>query len=146
MFEITCNTSYSLISLKIRCAEVQPGLIPQGPLGSIPKRTIARMAKLVDAYDLKSYLSGCWFDSSYEQMTQLFILRKTRSFNKSRYSRNRQLARVIFYFALYINILIIYGVFYVIYGLSLYHSWSWWLIFVVYCAFFFSLYLRITTY
>lgn len=39
-------------------------------------------------------------------------------FNKSRYSRNRQLARVIFYFSLYINILIIYGVFFVIYGLS----------------------------
>ena len=80
------------------------------------------MAELVDAYDLKSYPSGCWFDSSYEHMTELFFLRKNRSFNKSRYSRNRQLARVIFYFALYINILIIYGVFYVMYGLSLYHG------------------------
>jgi hypothetical protein len=49
-------------------------------------------------------------------------LRKNKIFNKSRYSRNRQLARVIFYFALYINILIIYGIFYVIYGLSLFHG------------------------
>lgn len=39
-------------------------------------------------------------------------------FNKSKYSRNRQLARVIFYFALYINVIIIYGVFYVFYGLT----------------------------
>lgn len=122
MFGKTCNKSYSLVSSIHRCTEVQPGLIPRGLLGSIPRCTIARMAKLVDAYDLKSYPSGCWFDSSYEQMTELFFLRKNRMFNKSRYSRNRQLARVIFYFALYINILIIYGVFYVIYGLALYHG------------------------
>ena len=141
MFEITCNTSYSLISLKIRCAEVQPGLIPQGPLGSIPKRTIARMAKLVDAYDLKSYPTGCWFDSSYEQLT-LELLRKSRVFNKSRYSRNRQLARVIFYFGLYINILIIYGIFYVIYGLSIYHGVFYLLVYLMYASFVTSFYLR----
>lgn len=80
------------------------------------------MAKLVDAYDLKSYPLGCWFDSSYEQMTEIFFLRKNRIFNKSRYSRNRQLARVIFYIALYINVLIIYGIFFVFYGLSILHS------------------------
>jgi hypothetical protein len=109
-------------TLSIRGAEVHPGLIPQGLLGSIPKRRIARMAELVDAYDLKSYPSGCWFDSSYEHMVFSLSLRKNKIFNKSRYSRNRQLARVIFYFALYINILIIYGIFYVIYGLSLFHG------------------------
>lgn len=83
---------------------------PHDLLGSIPRRRFARMAELVDAYDLKSYPTGCWFDSSYEQLT-LELLRKSRVFNKSRYSRNRQLARVIFYFGLYINILIIYGIF-----------------------------------
>ncbi len=146
MFWITCNKSYSLVSSILRCTEVQPGLIPRGLLGSIPRCIIARMAKLVDAYDLKSYPSGCWFDSSYEQMTQLFFLRKNRVFNKSRYSRNRQLARVIFYFALYINILIIYGVFYVIYGLSLYHGWSWWLMYILYSAFFLNFFWRMTAY
>lgn len=66
------------------------------------------MAESVDACDLKSYPSGCWFDSSYEQLLDFFILRKNRIFNKSRYARNRQLARVIFYFGLYINIAVIY--------------------------------------
>ena len=98
------------------------GSSPKSSLGSIPGRCSARMAKLVDAYDLKSYPSGCWFDSSYEQVTEIFFLRKARLFNKSRYARNRQLARVIFYFALYINVLIIYGVFFVIYGLAIYHN------------------------
>lgn len=112
------NKKWKSFSLILCCEEVHPGLIPRGLLGSIPKRSIARMAKLVYAYDLKSYPTGCWFNSSYEHLTNIFYLRKTKMFNKSRYSRNRQLARVIFYFSLYINILIIYGIFFVIYGLS----------------------------
>jgi len=43
--------------------------------------------------------------------------RKNRIFNKNRYSRNRQNVRVIFYFALYFNILIIYAVFSVFYNI-----------------------------
>ena len=39
------------------------------------------------------------------------FLRKVRSFNKSRYARNRQLSRVIFYFAIYVNVLLIFGIF-----------------------------------
>ena len=49
-------------------------------------------------------------------MGKVFFLRKSRSFNKSRYARNRQNARVIFYFSLYINIFIIYGAFVGLYG------------------------------
>jgi len=49
-------------------------------------------------------------------MGSLLFLRKVRSFNKSRYARNRQLARAIFYFGLYINILVIYGSFSMLYG------------------------------
>ena len=45
-------------------------------------------------------------------------LRRVRSFNKSRFARNRQTARVIFYFAIYINILIIFGIFSVIYQIT----------------------------
>ena len=125
----------------MRRAEVHSGLIPHDLSGSIPERGLARMAELVDAYDLKSYPTGCWFDSSYEQLT-LELLRKSRVFNKSRYSRNRQLARVIFYFGLYINILIIYGIFYVIYGLSIYHGVFYLLVYLMYASFVTSFYLR----
>lgn len=31
------------------------------------------MAKLVDAYDLKSYLAGCWFKSSYKYIYYKYI-------------------------------------------------------------------------
>lgn len=125
-------------------AEVHSGLIPHDLLGSIPRRRSARMAELVDAYDLKSYPLGCWFDPSYEHMIIEF-LRKVRVFNKSRYSRNRQLARVIFYFGLYINILVIYGVFYFIYGLSIYHGSFFFLLYLVYASFVCSFFLRSTS-
>ena len=80
-------------------------------------------------------------DSSYEQ-TFVQFLRKVKIFNKSRYSRNRQLARVIFYFAIYINLLIIYGIFYVIYGLSIYHSSLFLLVFIFNLCYVLSFYLR----
>ena len=100
--------------------EVQSGLITHDSLGSIPKRSQAYMAELVDACDLKSYPAGCWFKSSYKHMNMpkivIFYLRRTRSFNKSKYARNRQLARVIFYIGLYINLLVIFGVFSIFYG------------------------------
>lgn len=124
--------SDSLVNPSNCCAEVQSGLITHDSLGSIPKRSQAYMAELVDACDLKSYPTGCWFDSSYEQLLRYFLLRKNRLFNKSRYARVRQLARVIFYFSLYINILVMYGVLYVIYGFSLQHSWYWWLLYIIY--------------
>jgi hypothetical protein len=60
------NMSDSLMHPFLGGAEVHSGLIPHDLLGSIPKRRITRMAELVDAYDLKSYPAGCWFDPSYE--------------------------------------------------------------------------------
>lgn len=135
------NSGDSPVTRFLTRTEVQSGLIPHDTLGSIPRCGVARMAELVDAYDLKSYPTGCWFDSSYEQ-TFVQFLRKVKMFNKSRYSRSRQLARVIFYFALYINILIIYGIFYVIYGLSIYHNFFFSIVLCSYISYVLSFYLR----
>lgn len=132
-----------MVKAQILCfcgAEVHSGLITHDLSGSIPERHAARMAELVDAYDLKSYPKGCWFDSSYEQMH--LSNRILKMFNKSRYARNRQLARVIFYFGLYINILIIYGVFYVIYGLSIYHNNYWFIVLLFYFFIFYTFFVR----
>lgn len=68
-------------------------------------------------------------------MGTLFFLRKVRSFNKSRYARNRQLARVIFYFALYINILVIYGSFSMLYGFVFKFNHTIWLTYVLFASF-----------
>ena len=68
-------------------------------------------------------------------MIVINYLRKIRSFNKSRFSRNRQNARVIFYFAIYINILIIFGIFSVIYQITFKLSLLWWLLFFFFTSF-----------
>lgn len=71
-------------------------------------------------------------------MIVMNYLRKVRSFNKSRFSRNRQTARVIFYFAIYINILIIFGIFSVIYQITFKLSNLWWLVFFFFFIFYFA--------
>lgn len=68
-------------------------------------------------------------------MIVINYLRKVRSFNKSRFSRNRQTARVIFYFAIYINILIIFGIFSVIYQITFKLSNLWWLLYFFFLSF-----------
>jgi len=50
--------------------------------------------------------------------------RKVRIFNKSRYSRNRQNVRVIFYFSIYFNIVIIYLVYSIIYGVVFFLTYN----------------------
>lgn len=68
-------------------------------------------------------------------MGSLLLLRKSRTFNKSRYARNRQLARVIFYFGLYINLLIIYGSFSVLYGFVFKFNYAIWVVYFLISSF-----------
>ncbi len=77
-------------------------------------------------------------------MGNLFFLRKVRSFNKSRYARNRQLARVIFYFGLYINILIIYGSFSVLYGFVFKLNQTIWALYFLFSCFILPAMLRVS--
>jgi hypothetical protein len=69
--------------------------------------------------------------------------RKNKIFNKSRYSRNRQNVRVIFYFGLYVNIFIIYLIFSLFYNLIPLLSYNWWFYFIFLSSFFFSNMIRI---
>ena len=43
------------------------------------------------------------------------VLRKTKSFNKSRYSRNRQYYRTGVYWCLWLNIILVFALYYVFY-------------------------------
>jgi hypothetical protein len=42
----------------------------------------------------------------------IFFIRKTKSFNKSSYSRNRQLYRTGVYWCLWLNIILVYGLYF----------------------------------
>lgn len=69
--------------------------------------------------------------------------RKNRIFNKNRYSRNRQNVRVIFFFAIYFNILIIYVVFSLFYNIIPLLSYNWWFFWLFLLSFFYSNFSRV---
>jgi hypothetical protein len=79
------------------------------------------------------------------KLLNLFInfSRKNRIFNKSRYSRNRQNVRVIFYFGLYFNIFIIYLIFSLFYSIIPLLTYNWWFFFLFILSFFISNFIKI---
>ena len=65
------------------------------------------------------------------------FIRKNRIFNKSRYSRNRQLYRTGVYWCLWLNVLVVYGLFFVFYRFTFNFGYFWWgLLFLFYSTIF----------
>lgn len=60
---------------------------------------------------------------SYRGEAPNLVLRKTKSFNKSRYSRNRQYYRTGVYWCLWLNIILVLGLYYSFYRYSLKFSY-----------------------
>jgi len=56
----------------------------------------------------------------------IFYIRKNRIFNKSRYSRNRQLYRTGVYWCLWLNVLIVYGLYFYFYRFTFNFGYIWW--------------------
>lgn len=66
-----------------------------------------------------------------------FFLRKNRIFNKGRYSRNRQTYRTGFYWCLWLNIFVVYGLHFVFYRFTFTFGYLWFLLFVLFGSFLF---------
>lgn len=62
-----------------------------------------------------------------EKKFECFFVRKNKTFNKGRFSRNRQIYRTGVYFCFYINILTFYGLWYYFYKFKLKFTYIWWL-------------------
>lgn len=56
---------------------------------------------------------------------KIFFLRKNKIFNKGRYSRNRQIYRTGVYLCLWINILMVYGLYYIFYKIVFNFNYLW---------------------
>jgi len=67
----------------------------------------------------------------------VFFLRKTKIFNKGRYSRNRQIYRTGVYLCLWVNILAIVAIYFLFYRFLFNFGYLWW-IFFIYVMIFFS--------
>lgn len=72
---------------------------------------------------------------SLNNMT-FYFLRKTKMFNKGRYSRNRQNYRTGVYWCLYINIMVLFGLYLYFYRFTLNFGYLWWLFFSLVASFF----------
>jgi hypothetical protein len=60
-----------------------------------------------------------------------FYIRKNRIFNKGRYSRNRQLYRTGVYWCLWLNIILVYGLYFLFYRFTFNFGYFWWGILVL---------------
>ena len=69
---------------------------------------------------------------------KLYFLRKNRIFNKSRYSRNRQLYRTGVFWCLWLNIIIVYGLYFFFYRFTLNFGYMWLLLFIFFSSFILS--------
>ncbi len=68
----------------------------------------------------------------------VFYLRKIKIFNKGRYSRNRQTYRTGFYWCLWLNIFVVYGLHFVFYRFTFTFGYLWLFLFVFFASFVFS--------
>jgi hypothetical protein len=68
-------------------------------------------------------------DNSLKNTNSLtcFFLRKSKNFNKGRYSRNRQVYRTGVYMCFYINVAALYGLWFYFYKFKFKFSYFWWL-------------------
>lgn len=73
-----------------------------------------------------------------------FFLRKTKCFNKGRYSRNRQNYRTGFYWCLYVNVIALLGLNFLFYKFTINFGALWVFLFIFIVSFFFSKILKYT--
>ena len=67
-----------------------------------------------------------------------FFLRKSKFFNKGRYSRNRQIYRTGVYLCFYVNIIVLYSIWFIFYKSSIKFTYLWWVFFTLPASFVFS--------
>jgi len=95
---------------------------------------------------LQSYTPTRFSESStnkYVNLSKLdnfifFFLRKNKIFNKGRYSRNRQTYRTGFYWCLWLNIFVVYGLHFVFYRFIFTFGYLWLFLFIFFSSFIFS--------
>jgi hypothetical protein len=81
--------------------------------------------------DITKYISG----STLGNMV-IYYLRKSKVFNKGRYSRNRQTYRTGVYWSLYVNIIAMVGLTYWFYRFTINFGYVWWMLYIFVASFF----------
>lgn len=64
------------------------------------------------------------------RINKIYFLRKIKIFNKSRYSRNRQIYRTGVYWCLWLSIFLGWGLYFIFYRYTLNFSYFWWIVYL----------------
>jgi hypothetical protein len=78
------------------------------------------------------------YSIGFLEKIKIMYLRKSKMFNKSRFSRNRQLYRTGVYWCLWINIVIVYALYFYFYRFSFTFGYFWYIIGFFFFSFFFG--------
>ena len=76
-----------------------------------------------------------YVNATYLNVFNVLYLRKTKVFNKGRYSRNRQFYRTGVYWCLYINIIAVIGMYFWFYRFVMNFGYLWWLFYLSLASF-----------
>lgn len=79
---------------------------------------------------------------NYKNNYTCFFLRKSKFFNKGRYSRNRQIYRTGVYLCFYVNIIVLYSIWFIFYKSSIKFTYLWWFFFLLPSSLVFSRFLK----
>jgi hypothetical protein len=71
-----------------------------------------------------------------------FFLRKNKSFYKGRYARNRQTCRVIVFWTIALNLVLLYGLYFFFYQFLFNFGYFWWGLFLLFFSLHWSCYLK----
>lgn len=86
----------------------------------------------------KTDLSSTFLTKHSVNNQKILFLRKNRIFNKSRYSRNRQLYRTGVYWCFWFTIFLGVGIYFVFYRFTVNFGYHWWLTFLALTSFIFN--------
>lgn len=83
--------------------------------------------KNVESVSNANYIYKPDFMGNIKTNFECFFLRKSKSFNKGRYSRNRQVYRTGVYMCFYINVIALYLLWFYFYKFKFKFTYLWWL-------------------
>ena len=133
------NTSiYFSLSNSILKSLKYPSKLNNNLFLSYKNSILTKEVKLSNNYDIKysgTSLGKYVNDTSLNNLS-VYFLRKTRTFNKGRYSRNRQNYRTGVYWCLYINIMVLFALYFYFYGFVFNFGYLWWLLYSLMASFF----------
>lgn len=115
-------------------------ILNRNNLDSIFSYCLKKLSFFPSIYKIKFSVSDFFKNLNSKTLSNMNILflRKTKVFNKGRYSRNRQYYRTGVYWCLYVNIIAVVGIYFWFYRFNMNFGYLWWILYIFLFSFFFS--------